>query len=190
MTADDGKQHAESHDIIALWKQQIRPRHLCAGAVRAGARRRAAGSTTRDGNAYLDCVAGIAVNALGHADPGLVAALTRAGRHAVARLQPLPHGAPSPAGARTMRKQLRRPGLLLQFRRRGQRGRVQVRPQMGSARHYGPTNTSSSPSPARFTGALSALSRPPRARSTRRPSARCCPACASRPSTIWPARRR
>jgi acetylornithine/N-succinyldiaminopimelate aminotransferase len=30
-----------------------------------------------DGNAYLDCVAGIAVNALGHADPGLIAALTR-----------------------------------------------------------------------------------------------------------------
>jgi len=27
------------------------------------------------GNAYLDCVAGIAVNALGHADPGLIAAL-------------------------------------------------------------------------------------------------------------------
>jgi acetylornithine/N-succinyldiaminopimelate aminotransferase len=30
-----------------------------------------------DGNAYLDCVAGIAVNALGHAHPDLVAALTR-----------------------------------------------------------------------------------------------------------------
>jgi acetylornithine/N-succinyldiaminopimelate aminotransferase len=29
-----------------------------------------------DGKAYLDCVAGIAVNALGHADPGLVAVLT------------------------------------------------------------------------------------------------------------------
>ena len=29
-----------------------------------------------EGNAYLDCVAGIAVNALGHADPGLVAVLT------------------------------------------------------------------------------------------------------------------
>ena len=29
-----------------------------------------------DGNAYLDCVAGIAVNALGHADPGLIAVLT------------------------------------------------------------------------------------------------------------------
>ena len=29
-----------------------------------------------DGNAYLDCMAGIAVYALGHADPGLVAALT------------------------------------------------------------------------------------------------------------------
>jgi predicted acetylornithine/succinylornithine family transaminase len=29
------------------------------------------------GNAYLDCVAGIAVNALGHADPDLAAALTR-----------------------------------------------------------------------------------------------------------------
>ena len=30
-----------------------------------------------DGNAYLDCVAGIAVNALGHAHPALVAALTQ-----------------------------------------------------------------------------------------------------------------
>src|SRR5512140_220998 len=29
-----------------------------------------------DGNAYLDCVAGIAVNALGYGDPGLVTALT------------------------------------------------------------------------------------------------------------------
>lgn len=29
-----------------------------------------------DGNGYLDCVAGIAVNALGHADPDLMAALT------------------------------------------------------------------------------------------------------------------
>ena len=34
-----------------------------------------------EGRAYLDCAAGIAVNALGHADPGLVAALTeQAGR--------------------------------------------------------------------------------------------------------------
>jgi hypothetical protein len=34
-----------------------------------------------DGNAYLDCVAGIAVNALGHADPGLAAVLAeQAGR--------------------------------------------------------------------------------------------------------------
>ncbi len=30
-----------------------------------------------EGRAYLDCVAGIAVNALGHADPGLTAVLTR-----------------------------------------------------------------------------------------------------------------
>jgi predicted acetylornithine/succinylornithine family transaminase len=30
-----------------------------------------------DGNAYLDCMAGIAVNALGHADPGLIEVLTR-----------------------------------------------------------------------------------------------------------------
>jgi acetylornithine/N-succinyldiaminopimelate aminotransferase len=30
-----------------------------------------------DGNAYLDCVAGIAVNALGHAHPDLISALTR-----------------------------------------------------------------------------------------------------------------
>jgi acetylornithine/N-succinyldiaminopimelate aminotransferase len=34
-----------------------------------------------EGNKYLDCVAGIAVNALGHADPALIAALTeQAGR--------------------------------------------------------------------------------------------------------------
>lgn len=32
--------------------------------------------TDTDGNSYLDCVAGIAVNALGHAHPALVAALT------------------------------------------------------------------------------------------------------------------
>ena len=37
---------------------------------------RGAGCTTRTGNGYLDCVAGIAVNALGHAHPQLVAALT------------------------------------------------------------------------------------------------------------------
>ena len=54
---------------------------------------RAAGSTTPTVNAYLDCVAGIAVNALGHGDPGLHGSADRAGEQAVARLEPLPHGA-------------------------------------------------------------------------------------------------
>ena len=39
-----------------------------------------------EGKAYLDCVAGIAVNALGHAHPDLVAALDGAGWQVVARL--------------------------------------------------------------------------------------------------------
>ncbi len=85
-----------------------------------------------EGNAYLDCVAGIAVNALGHAHPDLVAALDGAGGPAVARLQPVSHGAAGPAGRRAVPHQLRGPGLLLQLGRGGERGRVQVRPQVGA----------------------------------------------------------
>ena len=48
-----------------------------------------------DGNAYLDCVAGIAVNALGHAHPDLVATLTeQAGK--LWHVSNLYHTAPQP----------------------------------------------------------------------------------------------
>ena len=44
-----------------------------------------------DGSRYLDFGAGIAVCALGHSHPHLVEALKRAGREALARVQPVPH---------------------------------------------------------------------------------------------------
>ena len=47
-----------------------------------------------------------------------------------AREQSLPHGAPCPAGPVAVRDQLCRQGALLQQRRRGQRGRVQVCPPL------------------------------------------------------------
>ena len=53
------------------------------------ARARAPGSYGRDGERYLDFGAGIAVNALGHAHPHLVAGADRAGRKALAHLQSL-----------------------------------------------------------------------------------------------------
>ena len=43
-----------------------------------------------NGERYLDFTSGVAVNALGHAHPHLVAALDRAGAEAVARLQSVP----------------------------------------------------------------------------------------------------
>ena len=54
-----------------------------------------------DGRRYLDLLGGIAVNALGHAHPTLTAAVTRAARHARARLELLRHARPrsrSPSG--------------------------------------------------------------------------------------------
>ena len=44
---------------------------------------------TDGGERYLDLGAGIAVNALGHAHPALVEASDRAGREAVACVEPL-----------------------------------------------------------------------------------------------------
>ena len=53
---------------------------------------------TTDGEAYLDCVAGIAINALGHAHPKLVAGAEGPGREALARLQHLHDPRPGSAG--------------------------------------------------------------------------------------------
>ena len=51
-----------------------------------------------EGKKYLDALAGIAVNTLGHAHPELVPALQRAGRQAHPHLQPLPRAAAGTAG--------------------------------------------------------------------------------------------
>ena len=77
---------------------------------------------TAAGERYLDFASGIAVNALGHAHPQLVEALSEQAGQALARLQPLPHSRRRAAGRAAVRGKLRRHRVLPQFRRRG--GRV------------------------------------------------------------------
>ena len=83
-----------------------------------------------DGNRYLDLLGGIAVNALGHAHPALVAAVTT-------QLSTLGHvsnffaTAPQVALAERLldaARPARRRGVLHQLRHRGQRGRAQAHP--------------------------------------------------------------
>ena len=80
---------------------------------------------TDKGERYLDFGAGIAVNALGHAHPHLVEALTDQAQQGLARLQPLPHPGRRAAGAAARGQYLRRSRVLHQFRRRGARMRDQ-----------------------------------------------------------------
>ena len=56
-----------------------------------------------DGRRFLDLGAGIAVNALGHAHPALVEALTAAGGYALAHLEPLSDPATTGAGGQAGR---------------------------------------------------------------------------------------
>ena len=80
--------------------------------------------TATNGERYLDFGAGIAVNALGHAHPHLVEALTEQAGKLWHTLQPV---TASPSGERLAERlvdgDLRRHGVLLQFRRRGDRRR-------------------------------------------------------------------
>ena len=79
-----------------------------------------------DGNAYLDLVAGIAVNALGHAHPAVVQAVST-------QVATLGHTSNLVANEPSLRLAERllalhrpgRSGLLRQLRRRGERGRLQ-----------------------------------------------------------------
>ena len=82
-----------------------------------------------DGKEYVDLLGGIAVNALGHAHPALVAAVTEQLDDPRPRLQLLHQRAAGRAGrAAPVARRRRRPGLLHQLRHRGQRGGVQADP--------------------------------------------------------------
>ena len=84
-----------------------------------------------DGRRYLDFLAGIAVNSLGHAHPVFVEAIATAGGDPRARVELLrdPAAARARRAAQAPRRHGRvRPRVLRQLRRRGERGRVQARP--------------------------------------------------------------
>ena len=83
-----------------------------------------------NGERYLDFTGGVAVTALGHAHPHLVEALTAQAHKAVARLQSVPDSRGGAPGRAAVRRHLRRPGVLLQFRRRGDGVRDQDRAQV------------------------------------------------------------
>ena len=106
--------------------EHLRP---AAAGARPAARARTSGTPTA--SEYLDLLGGIAVNALGHAHPALVEAVTDPAADARPRLELLRHRAADRAGraaARRCSAGRRRQGVLHQLRHRGQRGRVQAHP--------------------------------------------------------------
>ena len=111
---------------------QLRP-----DAAGAGARRRRTRCGTATASEYLDFTSGIAVTSLGHCHPRGDRRHPGGGGHAAARLQHLPQRAAGPPGQAAGRALVRRPRVLLQLGRGGQRGRPQGRPQVrqGTAGH-------------------------------------------------------
>ena len=84
-----------------------------------------------DGKEYVDLLGGIAVNALGHGHPALVAAVTDAAADPRPRLQLLrqpSRRSSSPRGCSALLGRRPGQGLLHQLRHRGQRGGVQAHP--------------------------------------------------------------
>ena len=111
----------------------------------------------------------------------------RAGPDAAARLEPVRHRArPRGGGHARPPAGRRRPGLLLQLRRRGQRVRHQAGPQVRAAA----AATSWSAPTARSTAARWPRCTPPASRPSTRPSSRCPRASATSPGTTsTPSRR-
>ena len=72
-----------------------------------------------DGKRYLDFTAGVAVNALGHAHPKLVEALTEQAKKVWHISNLFRHAGQRAAGAAAGGRDLRRHGVLHQLRRRG-----------------------------------------------------------------------
>ncbi len=79
-----------------------------------------------NGRRYLDFLSGIAVCNLGHAPAGRGRGLCAQAREAPSHLEPLLYGAADKGRRADSRALLRGQGLLLQQRRRGQRGRHQA----------------------------------------------------------------
>ena len=89
-----------------------------------------------EGNEYLDFLAGISVNSVGHCHPRGRRGGPRAGRAPHPRRQPLLHRAGAAPGAAPGRVVAGRQGALLQLRHRGQRGGDQGRAQGPAAGHH------------------------------------------------------
>ena len=122
------------------------------------------------GERYLDFASGVAVNALGHAHPKLIAALTEQAAEAVALFQPLSRRRPGAACRAAVRGDVRRQGVLLQLRRGSLRGRHQAGAPLSLRQRRIPSAGASSPSRAPFTAAHWRPSRRPATRSTWRAS--------------------
>jgi len=85
-----------------------------------------------DGREYLDALAGIAVNGLGHGHPKLVAALAGAGRATDPYVEPLSRHRAGAAGRSHLRTVGHAGGVFRQFGIRGQRGRPEARADVRS----------------------------------------------------------
>ncbi len=86
--------------------------------------------TATTGERYLDFGGGIAVASLGYSHPHLVAALTAAGRQALAHLESVSNPAGRESRRAPLRGELRRLCFFHQFRRRSPRRRHQDRAQI------------------------------------------------------------
>ncbi len=137
-----------------------------------------------EGRAYLDFTAGIAVMALGHGDAGVAAAMRTAIDTGLIHVSNLFRTAPGETTRRAAGGAVvRRSRVLLQFGRRGERGRVQVRAQVGAADGRAQRSTRSSRCAARFTGGCSGRSPRRTGRSIARRSVRWRAASASSSAT-------
>ena len=90
------------------------------------------------GKEYIDFLAGIAVCNLGHAHPAIAKAVCDQARQAAARQQPVLHRAPGQGGRAVGGEFVRRPGVFLQLRGRGQRGSPEAGQAVGQVHGQGP----------------------------------------------------
>ena len=137
-----------------------------------------------NGARYLDFIAGIGVNALGHAHPAHRQGDPRTGAPADPLVESLLPRVSGTAGQAPGRNQRPAAHLLCQQRHRGHGRRAEDDP-LARQQAAAPASTKSFPSTTRFTAARWARFRSPASPNTARISSRCCRASASSPPTIW-----